>query len=254
MFSLFERCIRKSADRDFSVPDGFRVYAVGDIHGRADLLRRLHQAIIKDSRDHPVENNLIVYLGDYLDRGAYVKQTLDELKLDLPAGFTARYLMGNHERLFLDFLQNPSVLQFWLDLGGHATLMSYGIRLPRSSGFKPELAGEICRELLEKMPRDHLEFLKDLEPFLLFGDYLFVHAGIRPGVAPEKQKPEDIYWIREDFLCCTEDHGFRVVHGHTIHEQAREYPNRIGIDTGAYATGVLSCAVFENSRVRYLST
>ena len=157
-------------------------------------------------------------------------------------------------RIPLDFLKNPSILQLWLDLGGHATLMSYGIRPPQGSGFKPELAERICRKLLENMPRDHLVFLNGLEPFFRFGDYFFVHAGIRPRVPPEKQKPEDMYWIREDFLSCSEDHGFRVVHGHTIHEQAREYPNRIGIDTGAYATGVLTCAVFEGSRIRYLST
>lgn len=254
MFSFLDKFGRKPPCGPFEVPDGFRVYAVGDIHGRADLLQRLHGAVAEDSRVQPAENNLIVYLGDYLDRGFHVRETLDELVTGPPEGFRARYLRGNHEQLFLDFLKDPSVLRLWLDLGGQATLMSYGIRPPSGFGLRPGLAAEVRRELLEAMPGDHIAFLNSLEPFFHFGDYFFVHAGIRPGIPGELQRPEDLYWIRDDFLFSSEDFGFRVVHGHTIDEQAREHPNRVGIDTGAYATGVLTCAVLEGGRLRYLST
>jgi serine/threonine protein phosphatase 1 len=237
----------------YSVPEGWRVYAVGDIHGRADLVRVLHRAILLDARRACRANNLLVYLGDYLDRGPYVRETLEELISHRPPGFIARHLMGNHERLFLDFLENPALLEMWLDLGGRSTLMSYGVGVP-GSGFSPRRAGKARAELLEVLPQKHLKFLKSLKPYLRMGDYLFVHAGIRPEVPLKFQTAEDLFWVRDHLTGPGQDLGFRVVHGHNISSRVRVRPNRIGVDTGAYATGVLTCAVLDEDRVGFLST
>lgn len=253
MFAFLEKFKKKPVKQAYSIPSSCRVYAVGDIHGRADLLGELQNAIFRDARDSSQESNLIVYLGDYLDRGPYVRQTLEQLHLDLPPGFEARYLMGNHEELFLAFLRDPSVLEPWLELGGQMTLLSYGLR-PPGFGCTLQRAEEVRQELWQAVPEKHLAFLRNLETSLQCGDYFFVHAGIRPGVPLEKQKPEDMCWIRDPFLSFSKDHGLRVVHGHTVQEEVQEHPNRIGVDTGAYATGILTCAVIEDSRLRYLST
>jgi len=253
MLNLFEKIKGKNHGRGYSLPEGMRVYAVGDIHGRADLLELLHQAIIRDARDNPARENLVIYLGDYLDRGTLVRRTLDVLIDGLPPGFRTEFLMGNHEQLFLDMEQDPSLLDLWINLGGHATLLSYQVQVP-GSGFSAERARQIHHELFLSLPGKHLDFLRGLKPFVHKGGILFVHAGIRPGKALDRQSPEDLFWIREDFLDSDMDFGFRVIHGHTISRQVQEFPNRVGIDTGAYATGVLTCAVLENSRIRYLST
>jgi len=253
MFSLLEKLKGKKKSRTYCLPEGMRIYAVGDIHGRADLLERLHRDILRDAQTAPSGDNLVIYLGDYLDRGPYVRQTLDTLIAGLPPGFRTEFLMGNHEQLFLDFKQDPYLLELWISLGGHSTLRSYQVQVP-GSGFSLEKAHEIRNDLLEAMPREHLEFLENLRPYLQLGDYLFVHAGIRPGLPLERQRTEDLLWIRDDFTDPEDEHEFKVIHGHTIYDQIREYPSRIGMDTGAYATGILSCAVLEGPKVSFLST
>lgn len=253
VLTFLEKFKKKPREKLYQLPEGWRVYAVGDIHGRADLLEKLHQMIVRDSEAEPVKNNLAIYLGDYLDRGPLVKETLDLLISGLPSGFKAEYLRGNHEEFFFRFLEDPVILELWAVLGGRSTLMSYGVRVP-GSGLSAERARQVRQELLEAMPKKHLEFLMNLKPFYQLGEYFFVHAGIRPRIPLENQKPEDFFWIRDDFLGSTDDHGIKIVHGHTISEQVQNYSNRIGVDTGAYATGILSCAVLENSGIRFLST
>ncbi|WP_051617323.1 metallophosphoesterase [Desulfonatronovibrio hydrogenovorans] len=254
MLSLLSKIIGpKAGQNQFRIPDGWRVYAVGDIHGQADLIKSLHRAILKDAHNNSQINKLVVYLGDYLDRGAQVRETIEELVHRPLPGFECRYLMGNHEQLLLDFLDNPLTLEMWISLGGHSTLMSYGVTAA-GSGFSLERVTRIRQEFLNLMPGSHLEFIQSLQPFFRFGDYLFVHAGIRPGINLEKQKPEDLYWIRDDFLSSNLDHGFRIIHGHSTSEIIRETRYRIGIDTGACSTGVLTSAVLEKDQVRFIQT
>jgi serine/threonine protein phosphatase 1 len=202
-----------------TVPDGTRVYAIGDVHGRLDLLRDLHQQIRDHGREYPVDRRVVVHIGDYIDRGYQSRQTIDYL-LDSPlAGFDMVYLQGNHERTLLEFLEDLSVGPSWLRYGGRETLFSYG-----------------------------LEWDRDPE------DYLFVHAGVRPGVPLERQRPEDLLWIRDEFLRSDADHGKVIVHGHSISEEPVLRANRVGIDTGAFATGRLTCLVLEGNQRSFLST
>jgi len=237
----------------FRVPEGRRVYAIGDIHGRADLLIRLQRMIVEDAQEADALDNTVIYLGDYLDRGPFVGETLDHVISGLDGGFEITWLRGNHEQLFLDFLDNPSMLPVWLDLGGLSTLMSYGV-YPGHSAISPQRAIVLRDTLVANMPDEHIHFLRSLSLCLHLGDYLFVHAGIRPGVPLERQTHDDLLWIREEFIA--EHHGFdlKVVHGHTIEKRQEQHLHRLGIDTGAYATGILTCAVLEEDRVRFLDT
>jgi serine/threonine protein phosphatase 1 len=235
------------------VPEGRRVYAIGDIHGRADLLKRLQRKILQDVKEAPALENTVVYLGDYLDRGPFVFDTLDHVISGLDCGFEIIYLRGNHEQLFLDFLDNPSMLPVWLGLGGLATLMSYGV-YPGHFDIAPQRAAELRDALVANMPDQHLHFLRSLHLYLHLGDYLFVHAGLRPGVPLVRQTLDDLLWIREEFIAERHGFDFKVVHGHTIDKQPQQQHHRLGIDTGAYATGILTCAVFEEDQVRFLDT
>lgn len=235
------------------VPDGTRVYAIGDIHGRDDLLRELHGAIAGDAASAPEREKTVVYLGDYVDRGLESRRVID-LLLDEPIpGVAPRYLKGNHEDLMLRFLDDASVGPDWLELGGAATLYSYGVALPGLLSDERTLV-EAQRRLSEAVPARHLAFLRGLDLHHVAGDYLFVHAGIRPGVPLAAQAEEDLLWIREEFLVSTEDHGHVVVHGHSINVETVYRPNRISIDTGAYATGILTCLVLDGDARRVLRT
>ena len=253
MFRLFNAFSRREPVREYRLPPGLRVYAVGDVHGRADLLRQLHATLVRDAADIPEAPVAAIYLGDYLDRGPQVRETLDELAHGLPDRFRTAYLRGNHEYLFLEFLKNPIVLEGWLAIGAAATLLSYGVQ-PPGSGFSAEQAATVRDDMIVAMPEEHLRFLRLLKPSLRIGDYLFAHAGVRPGVDPELQKEADLLWVRREFMDSKQDHGVRVVHGHTILDHPEVRPNRISLDTGAYATGVLTCAVLEEDRVRFLDT
>lgn len=235
------------------VPPGSRVYAVGDIHGRADLVAQLHDMIRDDACIDPVERNVVVYLGDYVDRGHDSRKVID-LILDHPLkNFETVHLVGNHEDIMLVFLEDASVGSSWFLNGGDATLFSYGVGQPQISdrGERLEL---LQQRLAERLPDRHLAFLRSLKLYHIEGDYLFVHAGIRPGRDIEKQDREDLLWIREEFLRSDSDHGKCVVHGHTISTQVEMRDNRIGIDTGAYFTGKLTCLVLEGDEQRFLQT
>jgi serine/threonine protein phosphatase 1 len=233
------------------LPPGRRLYCIGDIHGRLDLLEELHGMIRRDSTGFEGSKG-IVYLGDYIDRGAHSRQVLDLLIEQPMEGFEAVPLLGNHEQTLLDFLDYPQSAAAWLDYGGQATLMSYGIGPGRMR--RTQQVESLRDELEEKLPPAHLEFLKSCRLLHSEGSYCFVHAGIRPGVALQDQQPQDLMWIREEFIRSREDHGVIVVHGHSITEEVEWRPNRIGIDTGAYASGLLTALVLEGEQQRLLQT
>ena len=233
------------------VEAGQRVYAIGDIHGRVDLLQELHRMIEADAANHEGAKTL-VYLGDYIDRGLWSREVIDQLLGSPLDGFHSVHLLGNHEQTLLDFLQHPKIAAGWLSWGGRETLVSYGVSLPLN--FPREKLAAIRDEFESRLPAEHLEFYQNLQLMHVAGDYLFVHAGIRPGIAVQEQSNADLLWIRDDFTASREQHDFVVVHGHTIAEEVAFYPNRIGIDTGAYATGVLTCLVMEGEEQRLLQT
>lgn len=232
-----------------SVPRGTRVYAIGDIHGRADLLREIHRLIREDFDRAPVERPVAVYLGDYIDRGLESRQVVDIL-LDEPlAGFERVHLRGNHEDFMLRFLDDAAIGPNWLLNGGTATLYSYA-----GGQHEPHDIARVQAALREALPSRHLDFFRTLSLSYVEGDYLFVHAGIRPHVMLEKQVPLDLMWIREEFLNSSAEHPKMVVHGHSIHFTPEVRPNRIGIDTGAYATGTLTCLMLQGTRRDFLHT
>ncbi len=232
-------------------PEGKRMYAIGDIHGRADLLLELHQMILEDVKGYGGQKQ-ILYLGDYIDRGLQSKQVIETL-LETPLpGFDAVFLKGNHEQAMLDFIEFPEATAGWLTFGGRETLASYGINV----AYMPRMK-DICNlaaELDDILPDDHRAFLEDGLLSWRAGDYYFVHAGVRPGVALEDQHFEDQLWIRDDFIDSRADHGAVVVHGHTISPEPVVRENRIGLDTGAFHSGVLTALVLEGAGRRILHT
>lgn len=229
-----------------SLPQGQLIYAVGDIHGRADLLAALLAKIASDvARREGADRRTLVFLGDYIDRGPDSREVIDLLLTGLPGGFDAHFLKGNHEAIMLDFLEDPSFLAQWLANGADATLRSYGVDvagLVRKSAT-PEAWR---RAFLASLPEAHRDFFDTLELAVSFGDYLFVHAGLRPGVPLEAQDPMDLVWIRGPFLKSDEDFGKIVVHGHTPTPAPEIRANRIGIDTGAVFTDRLTALRLEN--------
>jgi serine/threonine protein phosphatase 1 len=237
-----------------AVPEGTRVYAIGDVHGRLDLLQDLHQQIRYHAREYPVGRAVVVHIGDYIDRGYQSRQTVDYLLGSPLSGFDTVNLLGNHERTLLEFLGDTSVGPGWLRYGGRETLFSYDIAWDRDLAGDETCLQRIQNELRRKLPEEHRRFFSALPLTHLEGDYLFVHAGIKPGVPLERQVPDDLLWIREEFLNSTADHGKVVVHGHSISESPVLRPNRVGIDTGAFATGRLTCLVLEGNERRFLST
>jgi serine/threonine protein phosphatase 1 len=234
-----------------AVPPGRRVYAIGDIHGRLDLLRELHALIAGDAGNFDGERT-VVYLGDCIDRGPASREVIDEL-LDAPLpGCAAVHLLGNHEQTLLDFLQYPQQAAGWLAWGGRETLLSYGVRPPLD--FMRADVEQLRDEFQARLPGRHVEFFQRMALTHVAGDYLFVHAGIRPGVPLQEQSDSDLLWIRRDFTASDEDLGCVVVHGHSISEEVELRPNRIGIDTGAFYTGVLTCLALEGAERRLLQT
>jgi len=228
---------------DAAVPDGHRVYVVGDIHGRADLLADLVERIAADARRFPDATKQLVYLGDYVDRGPHSRQVIDIVLDATPPGFSRVALIGNHEEAMRAFLVDPVDNAEWVrPFGGAATLLSYGVSLPPGVPT-PERLRQAAKALEEALPVRHRQFLEDLVDRHALGDFLFVHAGVDPGRPLTDQRPQDLRWIREPFLSRREPLEKVVVHGHTITETAEFHPNRIGLDTGAYFSDRLSCLV-----------
>jgi serine/threonine protein phosphatase 1 len=250
---LFGRKGRTEVSRTgAAVPEGVRIYAIGDIHGRADLLQRLHALIDADFTEHAIRIVRVVYLGDYVDRGPNSARVLEQLAIGASDFVEVTLLRGNHEEMLLRFLRDPAVGPAWRQLGGLETLHSYGIDV--SKVLNDEGYGGLSRCLNEEIPPRHRALLDKLENSATIGDYFFCHAGVRPGIALERQQPEDLIWIRAPFLDAKEDFGKIVVHGHSPTERPDFRNNRINIDTGAYATGKLTCLVLEGSTRRILST
>lgn len=228
---------------------GWRIYAVGDIHGRADLLSALLARIDADLRANPTPNAMHAFLGDYIDRGPHSRQVLD-LLIARKREHQTVFLMGNHELYAAAVLNDSSLLREWQDMGGIPTLLSYGVRpTDRSDPNADEAAVVAFRQAL---PGAHRQFLSGLALSFSSGDYFFVHAGVRPGVALQLQSQRDLLWIREEFLLHEEDFGKIIVHGHSPTAEPAILPNRINIDTGAYATGRLTCLVLEGEQMRFL--
>jgi serine/threonine protein phosphatase 1 len=221
---------------------GRLVYAVGDIHGRLDVLAPLVRDIAQDAAENGGggEPPLLVFLGDYVDRGPESRGVID-LILELRAArrFEVRALKGNHEEALLQFLDDPSFGSTWAEHGGATTLSSYGVQ-PPAQRTDAEAWARARVAFAAALPPDHRRFYETLELMVTEGDYAFVHAGVRPGVALADQLERDLLWIRQDFL---EERGrFEkvIVHGHTPLETPQLTPTRLGVDTGAYATGVLT--------------
>lgn len=229
------------------LPAGRRIYAIGDVHGRADLLGRMQRRIAADVELNPIDGPLLICLGDYVDRGPDSAGVLDLLLEEAPAGMERIALMGNHEELMLRFLIDESAAPVWFANGGDATLESYDI--------DPLDSYERARRQLDRLlPHRHRALLESLVLSHSEGDYFFVHAGVKPGVALERQRREDLLWIRGEFLHSEADHGKVVVHGHSITAEPEIRSNRIGIDTGAYASGRLTCLVLEGRKRRFFVT
>jgi serine/threonine protein phosphatase 1 len=230
------------------VPPGTRVYAIGDIHGRLDLLRALRAQIVADAAAARAAQNVVVYLGDYVDRGPDTRGVLDLLIEHPLPGFRSIHLKGNHEEMLLSCLRDPArAARPWLHNGGEQAVESYGVA-PRGS---PQAVRDAFADCL---PPAHLAFLEGLALYHVEGDYLFVHAGIRPGIPLDRQAPADLLWIRDLFLESPADHGRVVVHGHTPVAEPEFRPNRIGIDTWAFASGRLSCLVLWDAERSILRT
>ena len=235
-------------------PDGLLIYAIGDIHGRSDLLDELLEHIRLDAAASPALCSTLIFLGDYVDRGFASKSVIDTLvRLSDDSARQVITLMGNHEEAMLRFLEDAELGPGWAQHGGLETLLSYGVTPPSSRADRSEW--ELARiALAEGMPASHHEFLKALTLSESIGDYIFVHAGIRPGIAFQHQEPHDLLWIRDEFLEADLKLKKTVVHGHTPSDAPSIGRSRIGVDTGAYATGVLTALRLEGEQRAFLQT
>jgi serine/threonine protein phosphatase 1 len=229
-----------------SLPAQTRIYAVGDIHGRADLLAEVIARIDDDLHRRPIRYSAEVYLGDYIDRGPDSSSVIDLLATRL-VGNRAVCLRGNHEAMLEAFLRDPAVLTEWLPLGARQTLASYGI-----SGAGQQTPEILHREFQDRFPPAHELFLQCLRNSYCCGDFLFVHAGIRPNVLIELQEAHDMMWIRGEFLNAEHSHGKYIVHGHTPVPHPDIRSNRVNIDTGAWRSGVLTCIAIEGDAIMIL--
>lgn len=234
------------------LPEGKRVYAVGDIHGCLDLLERLLAQIAEDEAGRPPAETLLIFLGDLVDRGPDSRGVVERLLALQRSGTPARFLRGNHEEVFVRAASGDSkATRFLVRIGGKETILSYGIS---DEEYRELDFAALSRALQQRVPREHVDFLSGFERWIELGDYLFVHAGIRPGVAVEEQCDSDLCWIRDDFLRHRESFGKMVVHGHSITDHAEIRSNRIGIDTGAFYSGKLTALGLEGGDRWILST
>ena len=251
-FSLF-RSLRRRVEAKPISTDGRRIYAVGDVHGRLDLLEPLLEQIRQDAADTAVADKpVLIFLGDYVDRGAGSKGVIDRvIALEREGVFELCALKGNHEEALLAFLGDAAFGPTWCEHGGSETLSSYGVSLPLLR-MDAEAWGQAQAAFAEALPGEHLSFLSDLSLTAVYGDYVFVHAGLRPGVALSAQRELDLLWIRQDFLGARRGFEKIVVHGHTPAEEAYMGDHRIGVDTGAYATGVLTAVRLQDADRRFI--
>lgn len=251
MLAALKRLVSRPPQRMAAIPEGDLVYAIGDVHGRLDLLKKLWAMIEIDAKGSD-SHKTVVFVGDYVDRGPDSKGVIDFLlHLEL-ANSDFVFLRGNHDQSILDFIADSSFYRSWRLFGAPETLVSYGVKPPR---FDDDQSFERARqEFVRQCPAEHVKFLQALRHSYSLGDYFFAHAGIRPGIAIEDQDPQDLLWIRDEFLNSKLPSGQVVVHGHTPEEVPKRRTYRIGIDTGAYATGKLTALVLEQTSHRFIST
>lgn len=234
------------------LPADLRVYAVGDLHGRLDLLEKLHEKVSADRAAATEKRSIEIFLGDYIDRGPASCQVIDWLITSKPVADIRVCLKGNHEEAMKSFLRDPGTLHHWAKFGGLETLVSYGLS-PSLIGRERD-AFMLRDALAAALPQSHRDFLEGLHTTYEIGDYFFVHAGIRPGIPLGEQTEQDVLGIRQPFLSSKQDHGKIIVHGHTPVHAPEVLTNRINLDTGAFATGVLTCAVLDIEGIRFIDT
>lgn len=248
VFGMFRRKDKANGARP---PDDTVVYAVGDIHGCLGLLLSLQRQIAEDMAGREASRRVIVYLGDYIDRGPDSRGVIEHLASNPLPDCESVHLMGNHDRWLLDFLDDPGCGEPWLMNGARPTLSSYGVANVSGESLPARL--QALRDGLDKaLPAHHRAFFEGLRHSHAEGDYFFAHAGVRPGVPLEEQEPHDLLWIREEFLYSDEDFGKVVVHGHTPGHTPEDHRNRIAVDTGAFMSGRLTAAVLEGTKRRFL--
>lgn len=253
---MLKRLFGKKAGKSYLdhavIPDGRRVYAIGDIHGRNDLLQQLLDQISEDDAARGHAESEIIFLGDLVDRGpdsAGVIETAMRLKDEKT---NVRFLMGNHEEVYLAAARgSEKATRFFTRIGGKETILSYEISMKEYMDLDNEM---LALRLPDLFPASHVAFVNGFEDQIIVGDYAFVHAGIRPEVPLSEQKPKDLRWIREEFLSATQLHEKMIVYGHTINEEVVEQSNRIGIDTGAYYSEKLTALALEGTQRWYLDT
>ena len=231
------------------VPEGLRIYAIGDVHGCAELLHQVLLRIDAHQASHPAMRPVEIFIGDYIDRGPASRDVL-ELLIARSRTRETVCLKGNHETLVESFLKDPAILSDWRHYGGLETLLSYG--LAPSANMDLAEQTELAEAFSQALPEDHRRFLGGLRSSFTCGDYFFVHAGVRPGIPLARQREEDLLWIRTDFLLCEAEYSKIVVHGHTPVREPEVRPNRINIDTGAYATGQLTCLMLEGAERHFI--
>ena len=231
-----------------------RIYAIGDLHGCLDLLNTLLAWIETDVREAGAKRNVLVFLGDYVDRGSQIKALVDRLAGGFPFMQETIYIRGNHEHTLMRFLAGEGVSWNWFKYGGLETLKSYDLTPPTDPEEATAIEPALSIELASIFPERHRQFMENLELHWSDGEYLFVHAGLKPGVALSDQDEHDLLWIRSDFLDSDADFGQVVVHGHTVTPAPEVRSNRIGIDTGAYANGLLTCVVLAGTQRQFAFT
>jgi serine/threonine protein phosphatase 1 len=252
LFTWRKKQATKSPRPPAALPPGQRVYAIGDVHGRFDLLQDLVGRIEADNAARAPTDVHVVMLGDLIDRGPQSREVIDFFLNGAPGFAQWHFVMGNHEEMLLKLIDDPDVtlMPQFLHFGGRETFESYGA--PQRVLDTPELYA--ADTLQFHVPEEHRTFMRRMEDGILVGDYFFTHAGIRPGVPLDEQENQDLRWIRKGFLDSEADHGMVVVHGHTVLEDVEVRPNRIGIDTGAYRSGRLTALGLEGAERWFLHT
>ncbi len=249
MLNKLRKMLRPEAEKPSpGVPAGTRVYAIGDVHGRLDLLEMMIAEIDADhARRGPAEMDLIL-LGDLVDRGPESAGVIDYVR-ELVAKREAVVLFGNHEEMFLKSFQSQDTLRQFIRVGGRETILSYPIERAEYNALN---IADLQKRMTAIVPEAHVAFLKSMVDCHIVGDYAFVHAGIRPGVPLDKQNAAELRWMREPFLSERMPHSHIIVHGHTITETVDERSNRIGIDTGAFMSGRLTAIGLEGTKRWFL--
>jgi serine/threonine protein phosphatase 1 len=233
------------------LPAGLRVYAIGDIHGRLDLLNQLLSLIDADVAQFPTIRPVYVFLGDYIDRGHWSRETIDRL-IEHADEHESVFLKGNHESIAISCLSDRTMIDRWLRLGGMETLSSYGVAPDLCANRKQAAGTQLAFH--NALPQSHFRFLRNLRESFASGDFFFVHAGVKPDVDLAHQTEKDLLWIRHEFLLSSRDFGKIIIHGHTPTAEIELRSNRINIDTGAFATGRLTCLVIEGESLSVIDT